>query len=117
MLRNRITTRSEKKKSRARRTRARLDTGTKPRLSVFVSNTHIYAQIIDDKNGKTLTSASDKDINLRGKNNDIAQKVGEVIGQKAKEHKIKEVIFDRGAKPYHGRIKALAEGARKELKF
>ncbi|MEK7521248.1 MAG: 50S ribosomal protein L18 [Patescibacteria group bacterium] len=103
-------------KIRARRTRAKLGKN-RPRLSVFVSNTHIYAQIIDDKTGKTLVSASDKDTGISGKSVDVAQKVGEILGQYAKAAKLKEVVFDRGSKKYHGKIKALAEGARKELSF
>ncbi len=107
---------SVKNKNRARRTRAKLQSD-RPRLSVFISNTHIYAQIIDDKKGKTLVSVSDKDTGAKGKTIEIAQKTGELLGQRAKALKVKEVVFDRGSKRYHGKIKALAEGARKELSF
>ena len=85
------------------------------RLSVFRSNTGIYAQIIDDDNGKTLVSASslDKDLKLKnGSNIEAASKVGESIAKKAKEAGITKVVFDRGGYLYHGRVKALAEAAR-----
>lgn len=103
-------------KTRAVRTRAKLGQ-YRPRVSVFVSNNHIYAQIIDDKKGTSLVSASDKDAKKRGKSIGIAKEVGEILAARAKEKKIKEVVFDRGSKRYHGRVAALAEGARKELKF
>lgn len=82
------------------------------RLSVFVSNRHIWAQIIDDQKGHTLASASDLEVG-GGKTVDVAVKIGELIAKKAKEAKIKKIVFDRGAKKYHGRIKALADAARK----
>ena len=86
-----------------------------PRLSVFRSNTGIYAQIIDDDNKKTLVSASslDKDLKLKnGSNIEAASKVGESIAKKAKEAGITKVVFDRGGYLYHGRVKALADAAR-----
>lgn len=87
----------------------------KPRLSVFRSDRHIYAQIIDDSCGKTLCSASTLDKNFRSdkkSNCDAASKVGSMIATKAAEAGIKEVVFDRGGYNYHGRVKALADGAR-----
>ncbi|MBU3964381.1 50S ribosomal protein L18 [Patescibacteria group bacterium] len=92
-----------------------------PRLCVFRSASHIYAQLIDDDIQKTLVSASDveikKDKEEKGKIG-IAFKTGELIAEKAKEKKITKVVFDRGGYKYHGRVKALAEGARKGgLKF
>lgn len=88
----------------------------KPRLSVFRSDRHIYAQIIDDIKGVTLCSASTLDKNLRGvgktSNCEAASKVGALIAGKAAEAGIKEVVFDRGGFNYHGRVKALADGAR-----
>ncbi|MBI4029068.1 MAG: 50S ribosomal protein L18 [Candidatus Blackburnbacteria bacterium] len=110
----------QKTNSRAKRNRAKLELARtdRPRLSVFISNSHVYGQIIDDKKGVTLVSANDKEIEKNGgKNIEIAQKVGELLGQKAKDKKINKVVFDRGARRYHGRVKALAEGARKELSF
>lgn len=82
-----------------------------PRLSVFRSNAHIWAQIIDDKKGNTLVSFSSKTL---GKN--ASQEVAKVVGARlaglAKEKKIKKVVFDRGAYRYHGKVRALADGAR-----
>ncbi|MAH89149.1 MAG: 50S ribosomal protein L18 [Pelagibacterales bacterium] len=94
------------------------------RLSVFRSNTNIYAQIIDDEKQKTLLAFSSLDKELKKKsgyktgNIKTASEVGSTIAKKAKEKGIKEVYFDRGGYLYHGRVKALAEAARKEgLKF
>lgn len=88
----------------------------KPRLSVFRSGRHMYAQIIDDACGKTLCSASTVDKSFRGigktSNCDAAAKVGEMLAGRAAEAGIKEVVFDRGGYNYHGRVKALADGAR-----
>lgn len=100
-----------KKLRRHRRVRAKINgTAKVPRLCVFRSNKHIYAQIIDDDKGKTLMSA--KDVLAK------AGKVGEDIAKKAVEQKISKVVFDRGGYKYHGNVKALAEGARKGgLKF
>ena len=93
----------------------------RPRLSVFRSNKDIYAQLIDDENGHTLLSVSSKDKGLadeKGNKTDISKKVGQVIAERAKEAGIAEVIFVRGGYLYHGRVKALAEGAREGgLKF
>ena len=90
-------------------------TNEKPRLSVFRSNTEIYAQIIDDANGKTLTAASskDKDINAQTANKTEKSKlVGNAIARKAKDLGIEKVVFDRSGYLYHGRVKAMADGAR-----
>ena len=86
-----------------------------PRLSVYRSNKSIYAQIIDDTKGVTLVAASslEKGFEGRGNNVEAAEKVGEAIGQRAKDKGIDCVVFDRGGYLYHGRVKALAEGARK----
>ncbi len=83
----------------------------KPRLAVFKSTQHIYAQIIDDNKNKTLASASDA--KLTGTKKEKAGLVGEAIAEKAKKLKIKKIVFDRGGFKYHGRIAVLAEGARK----
>ena len=90
-----------------------------PRLSVFRSNMHIYAQIINDELGHTLVSASSKDsAETKGPKKDTSLKVGEVLAQKAVEAGIENVVFDRSGYLYHGRVKALADGARKGgLKF
>lgn len=92
-------------------------TATKPRLAVFRSNNHMYAQIIDDTVGNTLVSASTLQADVKAdltKTNDVAaaEKLGTVIGKKAIEAGIKEVIFDRGGFLYHGKIQALADAAR-----
>jgi large subunit ribosomal protein L18 len=85
-----------------------------PRLNVFRSNTNIYAQIIDDKNGKTLVSASslEKGFDDSGTKKETAKKVGLAVAKKAVDANIKRVVFDRGGYQYHGRVKELAEGAR-----
>ena len=96
-------------------------TATLPRLSVFRSNTEIYAQMIDDVNGNTLASASsrDKDIKAqKGNKTDKSKLVGQAIAKKAIELGMATCVFDRGGFLYHGRVKAVAEGAREGgLKF
>ena len=96
--------------------------GTKdrPRLCVFRSNQHIYAQLINDENAKVLMSVSDKDVKTKKgeKKADAAKEVGKIIAKQAIESKIEKVVFDRGGFIFHGRVKALAEGAREGgLKF
>ena len=89
-----------------------------PRLSVFRSNQHIYAQLIDDEEGKTLANISDLKLKKNIKKIKAADEIGKLIAEKALEKKIKKVVFDRGGYKYHGRIKAVAEAARKGgLKF
>ena len=104
------------RRKRHARVRTRLSgTEARPRLNVFRSNKHIYAQLIDDVNGVTLASAStlDKEINLDSSNNvDAAVKIGELVAKRAVEKGVKTVIFDRGGYLYHGRVKALADAAR-----
>ncbi|CDZ23340.1 50S ribosomal protein L18 [[Clostridium] cellulosi] len=106
---------------RHKRVRAKIKgTAERPRLNVFRSLNHIYAQIIDDEKGVTLAAAStlDKDINGYGGNKEAAKKVGLAIAKKAADKGITTVVFDRGGYLYHGRIKELAEGAREGgLKF
>ena len=95
-------------------------TALRPRLAVFRSNKHIYAQLIDDVNGVTLASAStmDKGFEGNGGNKEAARKVGQAIAKAAAEKNIEEVVFDRGGYLYHGRVKELADGARESgLKF
>ena len=84
-----------------------------PRLSVFRSNQHIYAQLIDDEEGKTLASISDLKLKKNIKKIKAADEIGKLIAEKALEKKIKKVVFDRGGYKYHGRIKEVAEAARK----
>ena len=95
-------------------------TETKPRLAVFRSNKYIYAQIIDDDSGSTIASASSKESAVKGKTLtvDTATEVGTLVGARAKDAGVSAVAFDRGGFKYHGRIKALADAARKSgLKF
>lgn len=84
----------------------------RPRLSVFRSGAHIYAQLIDDTAGKTLAAASSRELKAKDKKSSIAGQVGKLIAQKAQGLSITAVVFDRGGYAYHGRVKALAEGAR-----
>lgn len=92
-------------------------TATRPRLLVFRSNNHIYVQIIDDSSSRTITSCSTLEPSIQTQlkctsNINASLLVGEIIGKRLVEKNIKSVIFDRNGKPYHGRIKAVAEGAR-----
>ena len=93
-------------------------TAQKPRLTVFRSNTQIYAQLIDDVNGKTLASASSLGMKEKMTKTEQAAKVGAMVAKNAQEKGIKEVVFDRNGYLYHGRVKQLAEAARQGgLKF
>ena len=87
-------------------------TPERPRLAVFRSTQHIYAQIIDDTVGKTLVAASTLEVKVDGTKTDAAKAVGAAVAKKALENGIEKVVFDRGGNLYHGRIQALAEGAR-----
>lgn len=90
----------------------------RPRLSVFRSGQHIYAQLIDDENGKTLAASSSLKFTKKGTKKEIAKLVGENIAELASKKKIQNAVFDRGGFIYHGRLKSLAEGARSGgLKF
>ncbi|MCI4662097.1 MAG: 50S ribosomal protein L18 [Neomegalonema sp.] len=103
------------------RNRLKKVANNRPRLSVFRSAKNIYAQVIDDREGITIASAStvEPDLSLRGKRNiDAATTVGRLVAERAKAKGIEEVFFDRGSYLYHGRIKALADAAREAgLKF
>ncbi len=90
-------------------------TAQKPRLAVFRSNTDIYVQLIDDASGVTIASASSKDKDIQaqtGTKSDKSKLVGAAIARKAGDLNVKEIVFDRGGYLYHGRVKAVAEGAR-----
>lgn len=100
------------KKIRAKRTRTKLKKSGRLRLSIFVSNKHMTAQIINDTENKTLVYATDKEVGS-GKNTEIAVSLGELVAKKALEKGIDNVVFDRGNKKYHGKIKALADSSRK----
>ena len=111
---NRPDTRSQRIK-RHKRVRAKIaGTPERPRLNVFRSATNIYAQIIDDVNGVTLVAANTLEKGFEGAtgNAEAAKKVGVVLAERAKAKGIEEVVFDRGGYVYHGRVAALAEGAR-----
>lgn len=89
-----------------------------PRLAVYKSNKSIYAQVIDDVNGKTLASATSLASDLKGSKTDVAGQVGKLVAEATKAQGVEKVIFDRGGYLYHGRVKALADGAREAgLKF
>ena len=111
-------------KRRERRVRSKIfGTAERPRLAVHRTNAHIYAQLIDDADSKTICSASTLDAEFRatgkvGSNKEAAAFVGELVGKRAIEKGITTVRFDRGGRIYHGRVKALADGARNAgLKF
>ena len=100
----------EKRRKRVRRKVA--GTAGRPRLSVYRSNVNIYAQLIDDDAARTLAAADSREVGEAENRKDAARKVGELIARKAKEAGIEVAVFDRGGNKYHGRIAALAEGAR-----
>ena len=112
---------NKKRIRRHKRVRGKIfGTAQKPRLCVFRSLKNIYAQVIDDENGKTLASASslDKEFNQYGGNKEAAKLVGQAVAKAALDKGITEVVFDRGGYIFHGRVQELAEGAREAgLKF
>jgi len=114
-----IISRNQLRIHRRRRVRVKIfGTASCPRLSVFRSNKSIYAQVIDDEKGKTLMSAKLSEIKKAKNNIEGAKELGKLIAQKCQEAKITKVVFDRSGYEYHGKVKALAEGAREGgLKF
>src|SRR5690625_354546 len=117
-------TRPEGRKRRHLRLRKKVHgTGERPRLAVYRSSKHMYAQLIDDTKGHTLAAASTLDPELRGQletsgDREAAKAVGKLIAERAKAQDITQVVFDRGGNLYHGRVAALADGAREGgLKF
>ena len=108
-----------KRLRRHRKIRIRMHgTKARPRLCVFKSLSHIYAQLIDDDRARVLVSASDKEIKKTANKTSAAFLTGKLIAKKSLENKIEKVIFDRGGTVFHGRVKALADGAREGgLKF
>lgn len=119
MYRNKI----ELKKKAKERIRKRIQkkikgTSERPRVYIFKSNRYIYTQVIDDENGRILTSASTiekefKEKNKNHKNSEASNILGAILAKRLKQKKIEKVVFDRGISPYHGRVKALAEAIRK----
>jgi large subunit ribosomal protein L18 len=87
---------------------------TRPRLAVFRSNRHIYAQLVDDAAARTLAAASDREVQVKGDKTELAKAVGALLASRAKDAGIQRVVFDRGGRLYHGRIAALADGAREK---
>lgn len=107
-----ITKKNLSRESRKARSRAKIfGTAEKPRLAVFRSNKYTYAQLIDDEKGHTVAAASTHELK-GGKKTELAQKLGEAVAEKAKKIGIKEAVFNRSFYRYHGRVKAVAEGAR-----
>lgn len=104
--------RAHKNRRRARIRRKIFGTAERPRLSVYRSNVHIYAQLVDDLRGHTLAAADSREVSGVENRTDAARKVGELIARKADDAGIEAVVFDRGGNKYHGRVAALAEGAR-----
>ena len=110
--------RAKARSRRHRRVRKKVrGTAERPRLCVFRSNRHISAQVIDDRDGKTVAAASSLEKDLRsslksGGNKEAAAKVGQLLAERAVANGVKEVVFDRGSYVYHGRVKALADAAR-----
>ncbi len=100
----------EKRRKRVRRKIA--GTAARPRLSVYRSNVNIYAQLLDDDAAATLAAADSREVGEAENRKDAARKVGELVARKAQEVGIEVAVFDRGGNKYHGRIAALAEGAR-----
>lgn len=115
-----MTPEEKRRKLRRRRLRVRqrvFGTPTRPRLNVFRSKAHIYAQIIDDTSGRTLAAASTLDPGLRkqlksGSTTEAARAVGRLLAERAKSVDVTAVVFDRGGRLYHGRVKVLAEASR-----
>ncbi len=120
-MKNSLKEKRKKRQRRARRVRAKLlGTAQRPRLTVFRSNQHVYAQLVNDSQSQTLASASDLEIKKTGKQpkTELAKLVGQALAKKAGALKISQAVFDKGAYKYHGIVKALAEGAREGgLKF
>ncbi|MFH1225876.1 MAG: 50S ribosomal protein L18 [bacterium] len=112
-MKDRIKIKNQKRFRRQGRIRSRISgTAECPRLSVFRGLKHIYAQLIDDETGRTLASARDGEIKKPGPKAETALAVGKLLAEKALAKQIKQAVFDRGGRRYHGRVKAIAEGAR-----
>ncbi len=109
-----LTDKKRKYYQRKKRSRAKIQgTAARPRLSVFRSGRHIYAQLIDDEKGRVMAAASDREIKKKKQTGqEKALETGRLIAEKAKALKIEKVVFCKGAYKYHGRVKSLAEGAR-----
>ncbi len=104
--------RGQKNRRRGRIRRKIFGTAERPRLSVYRSNVHIYAQLIDDLEGNTLVAADSREVDGAENRTDAARQVGELLANRAGGAGIETAVFDRGGNKYHGRVAALAEGAR-----
>jgi large subunit ribosomal protein L18 len=104
--------RLHREKRRKRLRRKIIGTAERPRLSLYRSNVHIYAQLVDDYAGHTLAAADSREVGEAENRKEAARKVGELMARRAAEAGVEEVVFDRGGNKYHGRVAALAEGAR-----
>lgn len=112
-LKNRTAAKATKRLKNKARIRKKVDGSTeRPRLSVYRSGKHVYAQIIDDNNGQTLVAYSTLEGNLTKKNIDTCKQVGQELAKRALAKNIKSVVFDRSGYVFHGRVKAIADGAR-----
>lgn len=114
--------RKESRKARHARVRSKVfGTAERPRMAIYRSGKHIYAQLIDDESGATLTAASSLDKSIKGQKGTFTERarlVGELAAERASEKGVEAVVFDRGGFKYHGRVAALADGAReKGLRF
>lgn len=107
-----VTVRKERRANRTRRRLRRPVETNRLRLSVFRSAKHIYAQVIDDDHGRTVAEANSKTLAPKGNKTDQAKEVGKLLAERAVAAGVTSVVFDRGSFRYHGRVKALAEGAR-----
>ncbi len=110
---------NERQARRRGRVRVKISgTALRPRLSVFRSNRGMFLQLIDDTKGKTLVSAHIKEVKEKGAKTELSLALGKLLAEKAQAKKISEIVFDRSSYKYHGRVKAVAEGAREGgLKF
>lgn len=112
-LKNKTSFKANKRLKSKARIRKKVDGSTeRPRLTVYRSGRHVYAQIVDDSNGKTLVAYSTLEGDLKGKNVEMAKQVGAEIAKRALGKNIKNVVFDRSGYVFHGRVKAVADGAR-----
>ena len=114
-MKNKEIAKKQAKMRRHKRVRSKIiGTAVIPRLNLFRSNKGLFVQLINDDLGVTLVSASEKEIKGKKIKTDIAKEIGKLIAKKAQEKDIDKVVFDRGSYKYHGRVKAVAEGAREE---
>ncbi len=112
-MQNKTIKKIKNKQKRKRRVRAKIfGTAQRPRLSVFKSNRGFYLQLINDESGKTITSVGPRELKGKGDKTSLSLAAGKLLAEKAAKAKIKEAVFDRGGNKYHGRVKAVADGAR-----